>query len=791
MRTALVTLLFVFSALLTAQISENISNNVDEDQERLHRFDIDFGTGGAATVSVSLNGDNALAGLRVLLIDRDELVTNGSAGAFNEDSDPGTGAVTPSLAVNYTGVRTFIVVVGLEDNTNGPANYTGTISVNAVATSITDNGDQLRENELGMMNIDRLFNIGIRTQAMVNDNSQSVEFRVDFGAGGQAGLWLFVEGDDDGAVEIFEMSDSTGLPVAISPAGGVSSSAGTSWQGEGNFQTANLTGMRRFRVVMSTTVTSDVELRVNIAFSSNVSIPAFTELHIMGSLSADQRRIHRFSVDFGSVATTLALMQVHVTETGTLSTAAFDIDELAANGPAAALINPPYLTQSYTGVHDFIIAVSEEGGAIADYHYMLVLAVPLAAITTHTPQNGMTDESYGEYHSRIVLGAGTVDTGASSSVEFMVDFGGVAQSIDFWAQAVGSATGQISVNEMLASGAANPLGTAISGAGSSWEDDGNYTSSSRSGVVRFRLTATATAGMDFRFSVALPSTVTLVAINQLSFTGTLAASGERFHRFQIDFGASATDYSLFLHSFNVTGNIDIQFVDLDELAANGSTTGFGSQPPFLTQAYTGVREFLFIVFEDSGTAGATYTINLGVATTAASVTGAATPADDDSLQFIFDRAAQRAGTFAATDTVTSEFNVTYDATAHTASYWFQASGDIIGTVELFVVIGGTPTLLDTHTFAGSAEFELNGVTAAYSGTVRFRVVVTATGAGDVDWVVVFDSTVAVAAIGGGGGGGGGGGDDEGGCSTDGGNSPWLALMAVLAMLALAVRTRRA
>lgn len=788
MRIALATVLLLFSAVLTAQVSEPISNSVDENQERLHRFEIDFGAGGAATVSVNLAGDNSLAGLRVLLIDRDELVTNGALGAFNEDSDPGTGAVTPSLAVNYTGVRTFVVVVGMEDNSNGSANYTGTISVNAVATSITDNGDQLRDNDLGMMNIERFFNIGVRSQAMVNNNSQAVEFRVDFGAGAVADFWMYVEGSDEGSVEVFEISDTTGLPVAVSPSGGVSNTVGGSWEDEGIFSTANLTGMRRFRVVMSTALTSDVDLKVNMAFSSDVSLPAFTELHIMGSLSADQRRIHRFSVDFGSVATDLVLMQVHVTETGTLSTAAFDIDELAANGTAAAVINPPYLTESYTGVHDFIIAVSEEGGAIADYHYMLVLAVPLAAVTTHTPQNGMTDESYGEYHNRIVLGSGSAAAAESFSVEFMVDFG-ASQSIDFWAQGQGDADGSIVVNEIDATGTPDPLGT-LSGTGN-WEDDGIFASATRSGVVRFRLTADAASGMDFKFSVVLPSTVTLVAINQLTFTGTLAVDGGRFHRFQIDHGAATTDFSLFLHSFTVTGNINVQFVDLDELAANGSAQSMDGNPPFLTQGYTDIREYLFVVEEDSGTAGATYTITLAIATTAASVTGSQAMVDDDSLEILFDRAAQRSADFTAAGDVTSEFNVTFDTTPHTASYWFQAGGTATGTVQLFVVIGSGATLLETHTLTGSGEVELNGTTSAYSDTMRFMVVVTATGAGDVDWVVVFDSSVAVATIGGGGGGGSGGGDDEGGCSTDGGNSPWLALLAALAAITLALRTRRA
>lgn len=788
MRTALVTVLLLFSAMLTAQVSTPISNSVDEDQERLHRFDINFGAGGAATVSVNLSGDNGSSGLRAMLIDRDELVVNGAATAFNQDSDPGTGPVTPSLAVTYSGIRTFVVVVSLENNSSGPANYTGTISVATVATAITDSGNELRDDSVSMANPERMFNIGVRGGGAANNGSSAIEFRVDFGAGNAADFWVHVEGQDEGTVEVFVMNAGTGLPVAVSPSGGITNTVGGNWEDEGNFTTPTLTGMQRIRVVMSTALTTDVGFRVDLAFSSNVSVPAFTEIHIMGSLSANQRRFHRFQLDYGLVATSLVIMQYDMMETGSIRTVAFDADDLSSNGPATAMINLPHWTPAYPGVRDFFIVVEEDGGSTADYHYVLTVALPLAAVTVSTPQTGLSDDPYGQYFNRIVVGQAEVDMGASASIEYLVDFG-TGKSIDFWANADGGDDGQVVVSEVLATGALSALGSPLSGTGS-WDDNDVFTSSLRSGLVRFRLTATAPLGMDFKFSVLLPSNVTLVAITQLTFTGTLTADQSRFHRFQIIFGSNTTDYSVFLHSYTVTGTIDVQFVDLDELAANGSSTAFATQPPFQTASYTGTREFLFNVIEGSGTVGATYTINLAVASTAASVTGSQVLADDDSLQFIFNRAAQRKSAFTAAGSVTSEFEVNFGSTAHTAQYWFMGSADD-ASFELFeIAADGTAISRELFAVTGGSMTESNGATGSRSGRVRFRVVVAGNAVGDSEWAVVFDSTVTVGAIGSGkkkkGGGG-----DEGGCSTDGGNNPWLALMGVLALLALATRLRRA
>src|SRR5690606_19639770 len=109
-----------------------------------------------------------------------------------------------------------------------------------------------------------------------------------------------------------------------------------------------------------------------------------------------------------------------------------------------------------------------------------------------------------------------------------------------------------------------------------WNEEGTVTSSSRSGIVRFRVTS-STADLDFKWFAIFPSTVSVEAFGSLTISGTLTNDQSRLHRFTMDFGANATSYMFQLAEGTVNlsgmGSFTVALVDLNTLATSGSDPG--------------------------------------------------------------------------------------------------------------------------------------------------------------------------------------------------------------------------
>ena len=373
-------------------------------------------------------------------------------------------------------------------------------------------------------------------------------------------------------------------------------------------------------------------------------------------------------------------------------------------------------------------------------------------------------------------------------MEFLVDFGSVAQSITFAVLGNGDIAGDLEVFEVLANGTASSLGT-LTGATTNWSSDSTFTTSSRSGVVRIRVLAD-TANLSFDWTAILPSTASIQAYSQFTVTGSLVADGETLHHFTVDFGATANTVMVQFSNFVDTGSFDAAFFNPDDLATGGMAAGvipLTSEVLFLSGQ--GVTDFLFSLNENSG-AAATYdiTVDVSVAPGGLSLVESKTFGATRPFQSLFGLAVVGDESPTGAGTITREFNVDFGGTLHTADIWFQCDGPTGVTAELFEISsGGSPVSLSTLAPAGT-NAEANVTSSSRTGTVKFRIEITTTGAADVSFAVVFDSTVTVASFGPGGGGGGGGSDSS--CST-GTEQGWaLLLLAAMSAVAVALRTRR-
>lgn len=525
-------------------------------------------------------------------------------------------------------------------------------------------------------------------------------------------------------------------------------------------------------------------------------------LPIAGTLQAGDENLHLIEVDFGGAASTTNITLSISGNSATFGLQAFlgDLDAMAAtstgtdNGdvPDTTTINLTITSGNYTGVHQFIVSVQSftGGGPVGYTGTLTVVSLPTGVSSAGTQT--VPDAQFPRirrYFDRAVNGSETVNTsGDTIAQEFLVDFGGVAQTATFAFFGEGSLAGNIDIIEVLANGSASALGS-VSGAGADWSDGTNLTTSSRSGIVRFRVECND-ADSDFDWTVILPGTVSAIQGAQLNFSGSLSADQERAYLVQLDYGANSTSYTLSIAAATSTGSVDVLLIDLNELAANGSSQAIGSFDASSVQlpVESGLFEFMVLVMED-GSSSATYdfTVEVPVAQSAFVQLGSKTLNEPQSFTNLFDRAVEADVSFSGAGTRTYEFNVDFGAVAHSAEVYLRGDGTGDGPIELFeVTSGGTNSLVASIAGMGGLDDEANGTTGVRTGVVKFRVVVTATGAQDFSFSVVFDDTVAVSLIKKKG-------DDkeDDGCSTGTGNTGWLALLGLLAALGAASRLRGA
>lgn len=535
-------------------------------------------------------------------------------------------------------------------------------------------------------------------------------------------------------------------------------------------------------------------------FAAGLSAQA--TLPVNGTVTGDEA-LFLLDIDFGGSASTAVVTLSISGDSATEGLDVFlaDLDAFAATGPATTTdsssdagtgtINLSVTSASYTGVHQFIVSVKSFTGVGNVNFTGTVAAATLAtgAITLADTESFDTDDLplVKRLFDRAFIAVGGVDSsGTPIFEEFLLDFGGTAHTATFSLIGEGDVAGTLDVVEVLANGTLSTIG-ALTGAAAGWDDFTTVTTSSRSGIVRIRIVAD-TPNLDFKWSVILPTNATGVAYSQLTLSGSLAAGEFRFRRFTVDYGAVATAVMLQFVEFTGAPNIDISFVDMDELAANGSATGVPDLDAVMNlRQYSGVRDFLLVLRETSGTPAAYSAIFQVSANVAAA--GNVAVNELHALTALLGRGVSVSQTTPAAETITREFNVDFGPTAHTADVWIQGSITTGNSIELLEVNGAATTSIVLLTGAGTVDDEDNGTTTSRSGVVRFRVVITTTGASDYSFIAVFSDDVTVALLGGGGGGGGGGGDD-GGCSTGQTSSNWLALLGLLATITLATRVRR-
>lgn len=766
---------------LFAQATAPVTGSLAADEESFHCFDINFGSGGGTHV-IDLTVNSAGTSGK-FLGNLDGLAATGAAG----NVDSGSGSTFSVTTTGLTGMHQFIVTVGDE---SGSANtYTGTIECTTLGTgAIVQSGVVTRDRNNRPQAQVMFGRVALLYAQVPGSQSRSLEVHANFGTTAQAvTLWAQVEGLKTGSCVVQEIN------VAGSPAvlGSALSGSGADWNAEGNRTTSSRSGTVRLRFTYTDSSGEGNGFQGALVLPTAAPLLDLTLVTLTGSLTGNQRRMHRVSINHGTTATALSVMRQSDNSTGTVSTRAADRTALLSGGSAAGLIQvTPYLTPVRSGTHDIVVTIEETMGSTATYTLVLALAVPSASVTTATDTHFRfvaLDSAFGF----IATGTGNSNSATGHGTEFLVDFGSTPQSIGFWSLGSGGGDGSVAVHEITTSGTPTQLGSSLSGTGS-WQDDDQFTTSSRSGLVRIRIVATgATVDIDYNFSAVFPPSVTVLELTTINLTGTLAASQERLHRLRVDFGGSATQFHTQLMPYTITGNVGFTWVDVNELATNGLTTGMTTNPYFVTAPHSGFQEFVFALEELSGTATGTYDIPIQIAlpSSAMTVLGTQVLTGTETFALLFNLAANGEESLTAAGTATREFSADFGGATHTASFWMMGAGSDTATVELFDISGSMPVSLGSVSWTGSSDDTANFVTPARTGVVRLRIVVTSAVANDVEWSVVFDRSVNLFVPGGGGGGGGK--KSDSGCSTGDQTGPGLLLMALVSMLALAARIRRA
>lgn len=289
----------------------------------------------------------------------------------------------------------------------------------------------------------------------------------------------------------------------------------------------------------------------------------------------------------------------------------------------------------------------------------------------------------------------------------------------------------------------------------------------------------------------------------LNFTGTVSDLTENLYKFDVDFGSTPQSISLTLQigATGGTSGLDVNLVDLDELAANGTTNavlndsdaGTGTMTlSMTTPTYSGVHQFAVQLHTNTGSGSSPFSGDLSAA---ALSTGAITQSGFRTIPFnpgyydLLGRGARRLLQTTSTTTVTNNVQIDFGTGTQAITFWAQGLSFDDGTVTVHEVddMGGE-TLLATFTLnsTNSWEDEGNFTTSPRTGIVTLRFRITATTSSVYFWQLILPAGVSSVAPSGGGGGGGG----DGGCSTgEETNLAWLGLLALVGAFGVAVRLR--
>ncbi|MCA8916592.1 MAG: hypothetical protein KDB90_14395 [Planctomycetes bacterium] len=291
----------------------------------------------------------------------------------------------------------------------------------------------------------------------------------------------------------------------------------------------------------------------------------------------------------------------------------------------------------------------------------------------------------------------------------------------------------------------------------------------------------------------------------VNITGTVPDDRSHLILVEVDFGSTSQSLTLdvSIAATGGTSGLDVDLVDLDELAASGSATGTMNAADsgtgtivinMTTPSYSGVHQFALEVETDAANGPSPYSGTFSCATLTA---GAIVKAGSKSWPYVdgytvfFGRASRLVTTTSSAGTTSRDVVCEFGSVAQAATFYVQGLSFFDdGTIDVYEVLsGGTESLLGTLTLnTGTGwEEENNFTTSARSGTVTIRLKITTalTSSAFYAWNVVVPNTVAISSGGSGGGGGGGG-----GCSTEGGTGlSMLALLGIISLVGVAVRLR--
>jgi hypothetical protein len=224
---------------------------------------------------------------------------------------------------------------------------------------------------------------------------------------------------------------------------------------------------------------------------------------VLGLASLTNEEAFLINVNFGGSAQSidLTLNIAAVTGTSGLAVTFTDYDRLAASGtvdaevagtdPATGTISLTLTTPAYDGVHQFKVSVRPATPTgISPFAGTVSAALPAGSITLGGHVSAGTDtEPIQMLFDREVRYAALTPTAFTPIVrEFEVDFGATAHAETFFAEGGSLGPGQVMVAELIPGGGENAF-PALSGT-VAWLNNANYTTTSRSGKVRFRVTLT-------------------------------------------------------------------------------------------------------------------------------------------------------------------------------------------------------------------------------------------------------------------------------------------------------------
>lgn len=197
----------LFAGALSAQATISIGGTVNDNEQDLYLYDVDFGTPGQSiTLTLTIAATGGSSGLDATLVDMDELAQNGSATGTASDFNAGTGTITVNMTTpTYSGVHQFAVML-VTDSSNGPSPYSGDLSTTSLNTGdITLAGFTTLPDTPGYEDL-----LGRGARYVIQNSATGTftrDLQVDFGTVAQA-ITFFFQGfslGGDGTMEVHEV----------------------------------------------------------------------------------------------------------------------------------------------------------------------------------------------------------------------------------------------------------------------------------------------------------------------------------------------------------------------------------------------------------------------------------------------------------------------------------------------------------------------------------------------------------------------------------------------------------